>query len=210
MAKRDIPEINAGSMADIAFLLLIFFLVTTTMDIDAGIPRKLPPKQDKTQKPPDIKKRNAFIVNINKNGEILVSGGGIEGEGKYMTVDQLKDEAKKFLDNGGGKGKNGNPCDYCEGKRLENSSVHPNRAVISIQSSRKTKHGIYVQVTNELVRAYNELREREAQKMYGESYESIKERAKKNSKNEALKKKLESVKERFPMLLSEAEPAKIE
>jgi len=208
MAKRDIPEINAGSMADIAFLLLIFFLVTTTMDIDAGIPRKLPPKQDKTQKPPDIKKRNAFIVNINKNGEILVSGGGKEE--RYLTVDQLKDEAKAFIDNGGGKGKNGNPCDYCQGKRLETSSVHPNRAVISIQSSRKTKHGVYVQVTNELVRAYNELREREAQKMYGESYEALKERAKKNPKNEALKKKLESVKERYPMLLSEAEPAKIE
>ncbi|HFS67579.1 MAG TPA: biopolymer transporter ExbD [Flavobacteriia bacterium] len=208
MAKRNIPEINAGSMADIAFLLLIFFLVTTTMDIDAGIPRKLPPKQDKTQKPPDIKKRNAFVVNINKNGEILVNGGGVED--KYVTVDQLKDLAKEFLDNGGGKGKNGNTCDYCEGKRLENSSVHPNRAVISIQSSRKTKHGVYVQVTNELVRAYNELREREAQKLYGESYESLKERAKKNPKNEVLKKKLETVKERFPMLLSEAEPAKIE
>jgi biopolymer transport protein ExbD len=208
MAKRDIPEINAGSMADIAFLLLIFFLVTTTMDIDAGIPRKLPPKQDSKVKPPDIKKRNAFIVNINKNGEILVSGGGIED--RYMTVDQLKDAAKTFLDNGGGKGKNGNPCDYCEGKRLENSSVHPNRAVISIQSSRKTKHGVYINVTNELVRAYNELREREAQKLYGESYESLKERAKKNPKNEMLKKKLETVKERFPMLLSEAEPAKIE
>ena len=208
MAKRDIPEINAGSMADIAFLLLIFFLVTTTMDIDAGIPRKLPPKQDITQKPPDIKKRNAFVVNINKNGDILVNGGGIEDQ--YMKIDELKDAAKKFLDNGGGKGKNGNPCDYCEGAKLETSSVHPNRAVISIQSSRKTKHGVYVQVTNELVRAYNELREREAQKLYGESYESLKERAKKNPKNEVLKKKLETVKERFPMLLSEAEPAKIE
>ncbi len=208
MAKRNIPEINAGSMADIAFLLLIFFLVTTTMDIDAGIPRKLPPKQDETQKPPDIKKRNAFVVNINKNGEILVNGGGIEDQ--YMKVDELKNAAKKFLDNGGGKGKNGNPCDYCEGAKLETSSVHPNRAVISIQSSRKTKHGVYVQVTNELVRAYNELRERETQKLYGESYESLKERAKKNPKNEVLKKKLETVKERFPMLLSEAEPAKIE
>ncbi len=211
MAKRDIPEINAGSMADIAFLLLIFFLVTTTMDIDAGIPRKLPPKNTENQEKPQIKEKNALVVNINQNGEILIKGGGIVEEGgKYITVDQLKKEAKQFLDNGGGVGKDKNPCTYCEGRKLSTSSDHPNKAVISIQSSRKTKHGVYVNVTNELVRAYNELRERETQKLYGESFESLKERAKKNPKNETLKKKLETVKERFPMLLSEAEPVKIE
>ncbi len=204
MSRRSIPEINAGSMADIAFLLLIFFLVTTTMDIDAGIPRKLPPKADPNIKPPILKEKNVFIVNVNKDGVILVEGKD------YMKVNEIKDAAMAFLDNGGGKGKDGNPCNYCEGKRLEESSVHPNKAVISLQSSRSTKHGIYIQVTNELVRAYNELRERESQKLYKESYADLLARAKKNPKNVSLKTKVETIKERFPMLFSEAEPIKID
>ena len=203
MAKRKIPEINAGSMADIAFLLLIFFLVTTTMDIDAGIPRKLPPKVDDKTEPPVIKERNVLIININQNGEILANN-------EYKKVNEIKEIAKEFLDNGAGKGKDGNFCDYCEGKKLETSSVHPNKAVISIQSSRKTKHGIFVEVTNELVRAYNELRDRETQKLYNESYNNLLERAKKNPKNETLKNKVKTVKDRFPMILSEAEPIKVD
>ena len=203
MAKRDIPEINAGSMADIAFLLLIFFLVTTTMDIDAGIPRKLPPKADPNVKPPDIKKRNVLVVNVGRDGNILVNGED------YLEINQIKERAKEFLDNGEGKGKDGNFCTYCEGKKLITSSVHPNRAVISLQSSRETKHGIYIQVTNELVRAYNELRDREAQKIYGESFEDILAEAKKKPKDEILKAKVIKVRERYPMLLSEAEPIKI-
>ncbi len=203
MSRRDIPEINAGSMADIAFLLLIFFLVTTTMDIDAGIPRKLPPKQIDNVKPPILKQRNVFVVNINKGGVILVNGD------KYMKINEIREAAKTFLDNGAGKGKDGEPCGYCEGKKLENSSVHPNKAVISIQSSRQTKHGDYIAVTNELVRAYNELRERESQKLFKEPFVDILERAKKNPKNKTLKTKVDTVKERFPMLLSESEPIKI-
>lgn len=204
MSRRDIPEINAGSMADIAFLLLIFFLVTTTMDIDAGIPRKLPPKQDKNVTPPKLKERNVFVVNVSKVGDILVNGKD------YMKVNEIKDAAKAFLDNGAAKGKNDTFCTYCEGKKLENSSVHPDRAVISLQSSRQTKHGIYIQVTNELVRAYNELRDRESQKLYKEPFADILERAKKNPKNETLKTKVKTVKDRFPMILSEAEPIKID
>jgi biopolymer transport protein ExbD len=203
MSRRDIPEINAGSMADIAFLLLIFFLVTTTMDIDAGIPRKLPPKQDDKQTPPDIKKRNAFVVNVNKDGVILVNNQD------YMKVNEIKDAAMAFLDNGGGLGKDGKPCDYCEGKKSLTASVHPNRAVISLQSSRQTKHGDYIAVTNELVRAYNELRDRESRKLYKEPFADILARAKKKPGNETLKTKVNTVKERFPMLLSEAEPIKL-
>lgn len=203
MAKRQIPEINAGSMADIAFLLLIFFLVTTTMDIDVGIPRKLPPKPDPNQPIPDIKKRNVLIVNVSKTGDLLVNGD------EYLQINQLKDRAIKFLDNGAGKGKNGNLCDYCEGEKDETSSVHPNRAVISLQSSRQTKHGDYVSVTNEIVRAYNELRERESQKVFGEPFANILERYKRNNDNETLEKKVEMIKDRYPMLLSEAEPVKL-
>ena len=115
MAKRDLPEINAGSMADIAFLLLIFFLVTTTMDVDTGISRKLPEKQDDVE-PPILKEKNVFVVTVNRNNEILVEGD------KFMTVDKIREEAVKFIDNGGGLG---NPiddaepaeCDWCEGEK---------------------------------------------------------------------------------------------
>ncbi len=203
MSRRDIPEINAGSMADIAFLLLIFFLVTTTMDIDAGIPRKLPPKQDLDTPPPKLKERNVFVVNINKDGVILVNNE------KFMKVGEIKDAAKDFLDNGAAKGKNDTFCTYCEGKKLDNSSVHPDRAVISIQSSRKTKHGDFIAVTNELVRAYNELRDRESQKEFKEPFADILDRAKKNPGNQILKDKVKLIKDRFPMILSESEPIKL-
>lgn len=203
MSRRDIPEINAGSMADIAFLLLIFFLVTTTMDIDAGIPRKLPPKQDITTPPPKLKERNVFVVNINKDGVILVNNE------KFLKIGEIKEAAKAFLDNGAGKGKNDTFCTYCEGKKSETSSIHPDRAVISIQSSRKTKHGDFIAVTNELVRAYNELRDRESQKEFKESFANILDRAKKNPGNKILKDKVKLIKDRFPMILSESEPIKL-
>ena len=114
MARRETPEINAGSMADIAFLLLIFFLVTTTMDVDSGISKKLSEKPPKDYVPPVIKERNIFEVNINRNNEMLV-------EGETMQLVDLKDAALKFIDNGGGKGKTvdgveGKDCDYCKGK----------------------------------------------------------------------------------------------
>lgn len=208
MARRDISEINAGSMADIAFLLLIFFLVTTTMDIDAGISRKLPPKVDPNAPKPNIKEKNVFIVNVNPRGEILVEGN------QYMKVNEIKDAAIKFLDNGGGlgkieDGKPGKPCTWCKGLKDPASSDHPNKAVISLQSSRKTKHGIYIEVQNELVRAYNELRERESQRLYNSSFVDLIERAKKNPKSESLKLKVKTVKDLYPMILSEAEPVKL-
>lgn len=84
MARRENPEINAGSMADIAFLLLIFFLVTTTMDVDSGIPKKLSEKT--TDIPPKIKEKNIFPVAINRNNELFV-------EGDVMELKDLKDAA---------------------------------------------------------------------------------------------------------------------
>ena len=90
MARRNAPEINAGSMADIAFLLLIFFLVTTTMDVDTGLTRKLPPPlEDPTMDPPEVKQRNVFQVLVNANDELLV-------EGEPMLVSNLREEAKKI------------------------------------------------------------------------------------------------------------------
>jgi hypothetical protein len=208
MAKRDVPEINAGSMADIAFLLLIFFLVTTTMDVDTGISRKLPEKQPEDMpEPPKLKEKNVFIVTVNRNNDILV-----EGE-TFMTVDQIREEAMKFIDNGGGLG---NPidgaepaeCDWCEGEKDPESSDHPNKAVISLESDRGTSYGTYVSVQNELVGAYTDLRNRLSKKLYGVSYEQMLKDAGNNPSNETLKQRIDNIKQKYPQIISEAEPTK--
>ena len=95
MAKREVQEINAGSMADIAFLLLIFFLVTTTMDSDTGLMRKLPPIQDpEEQKIEDqqINERNILEVLVNKDDFIQV-------EGEVIQLGELRAIAREFIDN---------------------------------------------------------------------------------------------------------------
>lgn len=205
MARRETPEINAGSMADIAFLLLIFFLVTTTMDVDSGISKKLSEKPPIDYEPPIIKERNIFEVNINRNNEMLV-------EGETMKIGELKEAAIKFIDNGGGEGKPeedgtpGKPCDYCKGARSVSSSDHPNKAIISVQSDRGTEYGMYIKVQNELLRAYTELRNRLALEKYNVSYEQLEEDYKNDRSNEVLKKKVEFVKTRYPQILSDAEP----
>ena len=205
MAKRDLPEINAGSMADIAFLLLIFFLVTTTMDVDTGISRKLPEKQDDVE-PPILKEKNVFVVTVNRNNEILVEGD------KFMTVDKIRAEAVKFIDNGGGFG---NPiddaepaeCDWCEGEKDPASSDHPNKAIISLESDRGTSYGTYIAVQNELVGAYTELRNKLSEKLYGVSYTQLIKDNKSRS-TESLKAKIANVKGKYPQIISEAEPTK--
>lgn len=208
MAKREAPEINAGSMADIAFLLLIFFLVTTTMDVDTGISRKLTEKQpEDAPPPPKLKEKNVFIVTVNRNNDILV-----EGE-TFMTVDQIREEAIKFIDNGGGLG---NPidgaepaeCDWCEGAKDPASSDHPNKAVISLESDRGTSYGTYISVQNELVGAYTDLRNRLSEKMYGISYVQLLKDSNNNPSNETLKERVKLIKGKYPQILSEAEPTK--
>src|SRR5210317_2215744 len=130
MARRDNAEINAGSMADIAFLLLIFFLVTTTMDVDSGIARKLPEKSEDT---PEviIKQKNVLDIVVNRNNQILIEGD------INVEVDEVRKIAMDFIDNGGGlsaPGPNGEepvPCDYCQGAKDPESSDHPSKAIIS-------------------------------------------------------------------------------
>jgi biopolymer transport protein ExbD len=150
MAKRKAPEVNAGSMADIAFLLLIFFLVTTTIETDSGLNRKLPPMEDVVD-PPIIKERNIFTVVVNKFNDLLV-------EEEPMELSELREAAIAFLDNGGGKGEEG--CSYCEGARDPDSSDNPEKAVISLKNDRETDYKVYITVQNELVAAYNTLRNR--------------------------------------------------
>ncbi|WP_111307720.1 ExbD/TolR family protein [Confluentibacter sediminis] len=150
MAKRAAPEVNAGSMADIAFLLLIFFLVTTTIPKDSGISRKLPPIDPNDQKPPIIKEKNIFAVSLNGKDQLLV-------EDELMEVKDLRAAAVEFLDNNGD-----GTCSFCKGKKDPTSSDNPDKAVISLKNERETSYAKYISVQNELVAAYNDLRNRRA------------------------------------------------
>jgi len=212
MARRENPEINAGSMADIAFLLLIFFLVTTTMNVDSGVSKKLSEKPPQDYVPPIIKEKNIFEVSINRNNDLLV-------ENEAMDIKNLKDAALKFIDNGGGLGapsEDGTPpsrCDYCQGEQSAESSDHPNKAIISVQSDRGTEYGTYIKVQNELLRAYSELRNRLARQRYNMSFDELEE-AYDNAKNnadlkdqvETLQRKVEDIKKAYPQIISDMEP----
>jgi biopolymer transport protein ExbD len=196
MAKRAAPEVNAGSMADIAFLLLIFFLVTTTIETDTGISRKLPPIDDTNVDPPIIKEKNLFTVLVNKNDELLV-------EDERMQLKDLRKAAVEFLDNNGD-----GSCNYCHGKKNPASSDNPDKAIISLKNERETSYKMFVSVTNELVAAYNELRDKRAQSLYGKSFIDL--QADYDDVNwvgnkEKLKEKIEKIKEEYPIKLSEVQ-----
>ena len=184
---RKTPDIPSASMADIAFMLLIFFLVTTTMDTDSGLSRILPPPVPKDQKEDPnlkIKERNIFVVLVNKNNQLLV-------EGQPMNIDNLKDEAKKFIENPG------NEPNLPE-KEIKDvpyfGSVPISKQVISLQNDRGTSYGTYIQVQNELAKAYNELRDELALRKFGKKYDDLDE------------DQQDAVKEIYPQRISEAEP----
>jgi biopolymer transport protein ExbD len=204
MARRATPEVNAGSMADIAFLLLIFFLVTTTIEKDKGIARQLPPIEPPTEKPPIIKQKNLFIVNVNKSDQLLV-------EEELMDLKDLRAAAIEFLDNGGAPAGSPEYCQHCKGSRLPSSSDNPDKAVISVQNDRLTSYKMYISVQNELVAAYNFLRDREAERLYGWKFTEMKKSLDEGSfsgNEDALQSKLENIQKLFPLKLSEAEPKK--
>lgn len=203
MARRSTPEVNAGSMADIAFLLLIFFLVTTTIEKDKGIARQLPPIEDVID-PPIIKQKNLFIVNVNRHDQLLV-------EEALMEVKDLRQAAIDFIDNGGAPSGSPEYCNYCKGKRSLSSSDNPEKAVISVQNDRLTSYKMYITVQNELVAAYNYLRNRESERLYGWKFTEMKRAVDDGNYNgdvEAMQEKLESVQKLIPLKLSEAEPKK--
>ena len=205
MARRENSEINAGSMADIAFLLLIFFLVTTTMDVDSGISRKLPEKSEDTPEV-TIKEKNVLDITVNRNNQILIEGTD------FIEVTDLKDVAIAFIDNGGGlstpkDGQPGSPCDYCEGAKDPASSDHPSKAIISLQSDRGTTYGMYVTIQNEIEAAYNELRNRLALKKYKRSYDDLLKDYNDTPK-ESIKEKIDFLKDSYPQIITEPEPIK--
>ena len=203
--RKGAPEVNAGSMADIAFLLLIFFLVTTTIETDAGLDRMLPPIE-----PPDtdviIKQKNIFVVNINKYGQLLV-------EEQLMDIRDLRAAAIAFLDNGGSPTGTPDYCNYCKGKRDEKSSDSPQKAIISLKNDRETTYSTYITVQNELVAAYNDLRNREAKRLYGRDFTEMESEyltpETPSSVRDELKEKVRKIQELFPQKLSEAETSKI-
>ncbi len=202
MARRaGAPEVSAGSMADIAFLLLIFFLVTTTIETDAGLDRMLPPIE-----PPDtdvvIKQKNIFQVNINQNGQLLA-------DDELIELKDLREKAKAFLDNGGAPSGSPDYCSYCKGKRDASSSDNPSKAIISLKNDRETKYSTYITVQNELVGAYNDLRNREAQRLYNTNFVEMEARyldpETSDEVKDELKEKVKRIQDLFPQKLSEAE-----
>ncbi len=150
--RRETPGINAGSMADIAFLLLIFFLVTTTMNNDRGISRMLPPKSDEIiENPPPVRDRNIFIVMVNANNDLLV-------EEEPMSIDMLKDATKEFVMNP---------------NKLANLSENPTKAVVSLRNNRLTSYNMYISVQDQLTQAYMELRNVMSQQQFAKNYEDL-------------------------------------
>jgi len=203
MARRSTPEVNAGSMADIAFLLLIFFLVTTTIEKDSGIARQLPPIEEDIIHP-KIRERNLFIVNVNRHDQLMVND-------ELMQLKDLREKAIDFLDNGGAKSGTADYCDYCQGDRSPSSSDNPDRAVISVQNDRLTSYKMYIAVQNELVAAYNFLRDRESERLFGWKFtemSSALEEGNFRGDVDALKEQLVQIQKMYPMKLSEAEPKK--
>ena len=149
--RRQAPAVNASSMADIAFLLLIFFLVTTTIDIDKGIRVKLPPWSDEIPDPLKLKTRNVFSVLVNSNNELLVRG-------EPMDKADLRERTKEFITNP---------------DRREDLSESPANAIISLKNDRGTEYETYLTVYNELKAAYNEIWEEASQLQYGRPYEKL-------------------------------------
>ncbi len=187
MAKK-IPEINASSMADISFLLLIFFLVTTSMDVNQGLARRLPAPipPDAKVEDTDINKRNLFVVKINWENKLLV-------QGQELDVKQLRAKAKEFI---------ANPEDKADMPKLFEEDFgqpfgtlkYTKEHVISVQNDAETQYQAYLEVQNELVAAYNELREECAQKYFHKPYTEL---------DEEWQKKIQKI---YPQKISEAEP----
>jgi biopolymer transport protein ExbD len=187
-SKRATPEVNAGSMADIAFLLLIFFLVTTTMDVDSGLTRMLPPPVNSPQdQNNDVKERNVFVVLVNKDNRLLV-------EGEPMNVLQLKEKTKEFIANP----KNADNLPEKKETEIQFFGMYPvSKQIISLQNDRGTSYGTYIEVQNELVAAYNELRDELSLEKFGKKF------------NDLNNEQADAIKEVYPQRISEAEPKNI-
>lgn len=188
MARMN-PEINAGSMADIAFLLLIFFLVTTTMDVDTGLRRLLPPPIDpNAPEPPPVRERNVFVVLVDQNDRLLV-------EGELGNIRTLREQTKHFLLNPD----NDPNMPVREMRTIENlGEVEVSRGIISLQNDRGTSYEMYIAVQNELAAAINDIRDQVSREHFGVRFGQL--------TDEDL---VRAIREAVPMAISEAEPKDI-
>jgi biopolymer transport protein ExbD len=183
--SRKVPEVPAASLADIAFMLLIFFLVTTTMDVDSGLERRLPQwVEEEQEEEMDVKERNVFAVLVNRDNALLV-------ENEYAQIEDLRERAKEFMEN---------PADdeslpEKEPKEIPFfGEVMVTKGVISLRNDLDTKYGTYIAVQNELVAAINELREELAREKFGKSYVDLEQ------------EQQDAIRKIFPSRISEAEP----
>lgn len=186
MAAKKTPEINGGSMADISFLMLIFFLMVTTMDHEEGLSRRLPPLPAEDQKVEDTKvnRRNIIEVKINSNDKLFAGN-------QPMDVSQLKDKIKEFLTNP----TNDPSLPERADQEIEGyGTASVSKGVISLQNDRGTSYSKYIEVQNELIRAVNELRDDFSMQTYGKKYAKLDEETQ------------EIVKKIIPQNISEAEP----
>ena len=188
--KRKVPGINASSTADISFMLLIFFLITTSMDTDRGLARRLPPPPESEEQKNDIiiKERNILQVKLNKDDNLMVNGE------IGFDIRQLKDKAKEFI-------ANPNDDPNMPEKHRKNlpffgDVMITEKHVISVQNDVGTSYDVYIQVQNELVAAYNELRNELAMSQFGKSFADCSEEQK------------EAIIDYYPQKISEAEPKK--
>ena len=189
MAKRSVEGVNASSSADIAFLLLIFWLTTTTMNSDKGLQRRLPPMPDENQQQEDVKvnRRNIIQVKINSNDRVIAGG-------QIMEISEIKDKIVEFVTNP----MNLETLPEKEMKEIEGFGQYAvSKGVVSLQNDRGTSYNAYLQVQNELVKAFNEIRDDFAVKNYGKKYNALDE------------EKQKIVREAIPQNISEAEPKDI-
>ena len=183
---RPAQQLPSSSLADIAFMVLIFFLLVSTMDQEMGLQRRLPPMPDPNQKVDDvqIKRRNIMVVKINDADRLLAGG-------TPMDVSMLKEKAKEFLLNPS----NDENLPEREEKVIEGFGSHPvSKGVISLQNTRGTSYNAYLKVQNELVRAVNEIRDEFALANFGKVYTSLDE------------EKQRIVRDAIPQNISEADP----
>ena len=187
--SRKTPEIPAASLADIAFMLLIFFLVTTTMDVDSGLERRLPQWVDPETLDDDqqIKERNVFVVLVNRNNDLLV-------ENEYADIGNLRERAKEFMANP----YNDETLPEKEPTQVPYfGEVMVTKGVISLRNDLDTQYGTYIAVQNELVAAINELREELARHQFGKTYAEL------DSDQQ------DAIRQIYPSRISEAEPKKV-
>lgn len=149
--EREDPEVGGSSMADIAFLLLIFFLLVTTIDIDTGIGMVLPPKPEQDVEPPPVKERNMLKILVNQDGLVLM-------DEEPTPIPEVKRKVKEFVDNNG---------------QDPSLSVSPDKAIVSLKTDRRTPYGIYIDMLDEVMGAYNELRNQAAQARFGKNFDQL-------------------------------------